>query len=698
MSFYEFLRSAPYVRLLLPFILGIVSGQVIHFPVIVLWISFAVLIAVVILLQIVPVGKNYKFRWLWGVMLTLLIINCGLMAAIPKTMEDNISGKDLVVAGTIIENPKVKESSFKIILKINAVYEGNTWKCRQHKVICTLQKKKIPQPVVLNQRIMLRGSWTEIHNFGNPYEFDYSKFMNRNGFFFQAYIDSAHWKLQGPDLKFSINLWALQLRDKILSYYKQLNLSPSSFAVISALTVGDKSYLDDEIKSAYINSGTMHILAVSGMHVALLFWLLQLITRPLILWKKGKLLRLFVVLLVIWIYALITGLTPSVVRASVMFSFWMLGDAGNKKVNIYNTLSASALFLLLINPDTIFDVGFQLSYLAVLGIVVFYSDIYHWLYLQNKILKYLWGMIAVSLAAQLFTLPISLYNFHQFPNYFILSNIIALPLSTIILYSSIIALVLAPFKFLWLPLGWVLKILLGAMNNALIWVEHLPFSVTTGIGISGIMALCLFIIVVSARFYIYRKKSIYLYLVLICSIVCCYNIYVKRKAVLQTRDIIVYNTPGTVVVQLRDGKRSFIISENSGYDVDRLIKPYNDKLQVEKFHKLFLDSAIAIKNKNLMIYKNFIFFNRKRFFVWDKTPDFRRLPVNIDVLIIAKFKKRDLYLVDKYFKAKEIIVANKVFRGLAQEIGLHYKEQDIPCTILNTDGAWVLSQSKKIDE
>lgn len=697
MSYYEFLRSAPYVRLVLPFILGIITGGTVGWSGYFIWIYLAIVAVFLIISMFADPGKIYRINWIWGLTFSLIVFFTGNLSVSVSQPKKDLPSGNIVATGTIIENPLQHASSFSVPVRLTALYVNEQWLPVNRKAICTLQKKADNSDLRLNGILFLHGSWSEIKNFGNPYEFDYKKYMNRNGFYYRAYMDSSGWKVTGEDRRFRLTIWALGIRNNILDYFRQLKLSPSSFAVISALTVGDKSYLDAELKAAYVNSGTMHILAVSGMHVALLFWLLQQLSRPLMLWKRGKILRSVFVLVVIWIYALITGLTPSVVRASVMFSFWMLGDTGNRNVNIYNTMSASALLLLLINPQTLFDVGFQLSYMAVLGIVVFYQDIYKWFFIKNNILKYIWSMMAVSVAAQLFTLPLTLFYFHQFPNYFLLSNIIALPLSTVILYGSILALLLAPFSFLWEATGWILSLSVEGMNNALLWIERLPYSVTTGIAIPWIMAVALFLSVVAFRIFISVRKSRYLIIILICFIISFSAVFLKKIKILHTTDVVVYNAPAPYLVQMRTGFSNYLLSASKDSRAERSVQPYNLHNHLGDCSKIFPDSSDLVKNRYLMIYKNFLFFGGKKMYIWEKRPDFHK-QADIDILIISKMQNRDILTIEKFFHPKEVLVTSGVFRGVAFRLKEHFQSKNIPCKVLNADGAWVLANIKKIDE
>lgn len=694
MSFYEFLRSAPYIRLLLPFLIGILSGHFLNTSFSPFW-NYSIL-GVIFIALVLSKLNSFKIRWLWGLLLHLFIAFAGFTAFNLSIQRSFLPENDIIARGIVVENPLEKPESFSTLVKLIELKENDVWQVRNEKILLSL-KKDLSHTPELNQIILFKGNLKEIQNFGNPCEFDYKTYMNRAGVYYRAYVDSGNWFIAGENPTFNIFIKALQWRNNILNYFKKLNFDQSAFAVIAALTVGDKSYLDQELKATYVNSGTIHILAVSGMHVGLLFWLLQQITRPLMLWRRGKIARTLLVLLVIWIYAMITGLTPSVVRASVMFTFWMLGDAGERKVSIYNTISASALFLLILNPQAIFDVGFQLSYLAVLGIVVFYKDIYNWFFFKNWVLKQVWSMLAVSLAAQLLTLPLTLYYFHQFPNYFLLANLIALPLSTFILYVSIAALLIAPIKFLWLPVAWILKWMVYAMNSALYWVEHLPGAITTGIPATVLLAVSVFIVVIAARIFIYNRKAIYLHIILLCFIVTALEVLVINYRISNSNDIVVYNTPGSLVVQVREGFTSSVLTSNSEYNINSLLKPYLEKYRVKDVNKFNFLRDTCLNNRKVLYHKGFLLLGEKKAYIWNRNSQLNRR-VDVDLLIINKFRLKDTLEVQRYFNPHQILITSDVFRPVATQLKGYFLSKNIPCMLLSTDGSWTFSSAKKIDK
>ncbi len=694
MSFYEFLRSAPYVRLVLPFIIGILSGNLLKTSSGLLWCYL--LIAAIFCFLVLNWWNQYKTRWLWGVLLHLFIAFAGFMVFSFSLHRPFFSEDEVVAKGTIVENPLEKSGNFSTILKLEFLNENGVWHSSDDKILLLLKKSSRPLPE-LGHNIIFKGHLKEIRNFGNPYEFDYKAYMNRAGIYYRAYVDSGDWAVAGLNSSFNIRLKALQWRNVILNYFRQLDMGPPAFAVISALTVGDRTYLDQELKSAYLNTGMIHVLAVSGMHVGLLFWLLQLITKPLMLWRRGKIARALLVLSVIWIYALITGLTPSVVRASVMFSFWMLGETGNRKVSIYNTISASALFLLVLNPQSLFDVGFQLSYMAVLGIVVFYKDIYNWVIFNNWFLKKGWGIVAVSLSAQLLTLPLTLFYFHQFPNYFILSNIIALPLASAILYTSIAALAIAPLKFLWLPVGWILKWLVFAMNWILMRIEHLPGSVTTEINITLMMALSVFVIVVAVRIFIFNRKAVFVYVILISCIVFSGNILVRRMKVNKSSEMIVLNTSGPLVILLRNGLKCYVLTNDTTRNVDKFVKPFKEALMLKPPLRVLIGPHMEHSCSDFSFYKGFLMFKGKKVYVWEQNPGFDR-KAEVDLLVLVRIRQKDAQEIQKYFSASTILIKSDVFIPLANRIKSDFSAMKQPCELLNAHGSWALSLPKKNDK
>ncbi|WP_170254651.1 ComEC/Rec2 family competence protein [Phaeodactylibacter luteus] len=326
----------------------------------------------------------------------------------------------------------------------------------------------------------------------NPDQFDYRAYLEGQGIYHQAFIGEGQWLWLGHQ-KTLLTLTA-QWQDMALSTLRHHLPTPNEMAVGAALILGHKAALTDEVKNAYADTGAMHVLAVSGLHVGLvqllLFFLLKRIPLS---GRKWEITRTGLVIAGIWAFALITGASPSVLRAATMFSFLAVGQASRRSSSVYNTLAASAFVLLCANPNLISQVGFQLSYLAVLGIVYFQPRIYRLWLIKNRAGDYLWQLTAVALAAQLGTLPLSLYYFHQFPVYFILSGIIVVIAAGFILGGGLLLLLVQSIPLLGTGVGKMLYGLIWLANSGVFLVQGLPGGLMGGIHLSAAGAALLYL-------------------------------------------------------------------------------------------------------------------------------------------------------------------------------------------------------------
>lgn len=341
----------------------------------------------------------------------------------------------------------------------------------------------------------------------NPYQFDFAAYMDQRGIQLSAYVDSAAWSTVAYHANPPKRL-AFGLRDALLGVFARAGMAPDELAVVSALTVGYKDLLDDELRRTYSAAGAMHILAVSGLHVGVIYGMLLLLLR--LIPRCPKRLKLIVSLFMLWLFALITGLSPSVLRATAMFSLVELGRSMGYRSSSYNTLAAVAFGLLVLNPYNLYSIGFQLSFLAVLSIMVFYPHLRNLLYFKNKPLTWLWELLAVSVAAQIGTLPITLMNFGQFSNYFLLTNMLAMPMASIIIYLSVLLLLVVPVGPLFALVAKLLGLAVAVLNSGLRWIEALPHSLSTGLHCTTGQALLLLLAIVLLAQFLERKRTVLL--------------------------------------------------------------------------------------------------------------------------------------------------------------------------------------------
>ena len=286
-------------------------------------------------------------------------------------------------------------------------------------------------------RIIIRGAPKAIGKPANPKEFDYAGYMSRRNIFWQHWVNESDIIKALPYKGVSINQQKHAIRARLQQAISSHLRPVESQEIAGAMLLGDRGGVSDDLEDSFARSGTMHILAVSGLHLGILYWLLLQLIGP---WRRHFILKwLFILisLLALWSFALITGLAASTQRAAIMFSILLLGNTLKKDSNSVNALGVSALIILWVEPHQLYSVGFQLSYMALAGILYLQPLIARWWQVQNRALKYFWELISVSLAAQVAVLPLTVYYFHQFPVYFLLSNLLLIPLAFAIVVMGI---------------------------------------------------------------------------------------------------------------------------------------------------------------------------------------------------------------------------------------------------------------------
>jgi competence protein ComEC len=374
-----------------------------------------------------------------------------------------------------------KANSSENLLAVVAIQGAKGWQPQKSLVLVYHQLDEALYP---GQVIWVPSNPERIAPPSFPNEFNYKRFLAAKGIHFRQFLGKKIVLLplkQSNDLNFTLE----HLRHYFAGVIDQYVLRPESKQIALALLLGQKESLSKEVKQAYSATGTQHILAVSGLHVGIIYSILLL---PLTFFKQeGHALRksyLFLILGLIWIYALMTGFSPSVVRAVVMFSLVTLGQMRKRKPSIWNILAFSALLLLVLDPDIQTDLGFQLSYLAVAGIVGLQPILLRMWAPSNRVLDYFWQMATVTLAAQLITSPLTLHYFHTFPTYFLVANLLIVPLSYIILCAGVPFLLLAWIPILGFLLGVSVDFLLFIQNEITYILQELPAALWQGIHLS----------------------------------------------------------------------------------------------------------------------------------------------------------------------------------------------------------------------
>lgn len=367
------------------------------------------------------------------------------------------------------------------------------------------------QPPNYGDNVAVTAHVNEIEAPKNPGDFNFKKFMAGKHIYHSAYVAKEKFKITSAATGFSLFRKAHKTRKHLLYILSQAFDQHDDFAVASALILGYKNDLSPEIKHAYSSAGAMHILAVSGLHVGIVYLMIMFFLKPLPHFKHKKIIAGIFILFGIWGYAFITGLSASVIRAATMLSFVAVGNMLSRNSNIYNTIAASALFIIIVfGPFKILEVGMQLSYLAVLGIVYFQPKFVALYKPKNKVVKYIWELTCVSVAAQLATAPLALVVFGIFPNLFLISNLIVIPAAFLVLTSGMIYLFVSFWSEpLTLYAGKILAWEFQGLNTAVTGIEQIPYAATYNINFTSTEAVMIymFLLLVAAGFTL-RKKAV----------------------------------------------------------------------------------------------------------------------------------------------------------------------------------------------
>ena len=449
-----------------------------------------------------------------------------------------------------------KTQSFKV--QINAVKLDSVWMALHSKAIIYLQKGRKTDSLFYGDELLINSGLSVLEGPKNPLEFNYKRFLGFSQVYFQQYVPLDNYTILkeengNPFISASIRS-STYLSDLLGRYIND----PQSLAIAKALTIGVKDELDDDIKSAYASAGAMHVLAVSGLHVGIIFLIISALFKP---WKhrqKGRFVFAVVSIIGLWTYAFITGLSPSVLRAATMFSFIIVGQTFKRHTNIYNTLAASAFVLLLFNPFLLFSVGFQLSYLAVFGIVFFQPKIYKLLAVRNKLLDKIWAITAVSIAAQLATAPLGILYFHQFPTYFFISNLVVIPAAFLILNGSILLLAFSWWEWLAKLIGSIIDLLIWAVNQLIFMFERFPASTIEGIYMTTFETWLIYLIIVFFALFIVAQKLTYWRYAFITIFLCSFLIINRHLKRASENRFTVYATKGDKAFAIRNGFSQYI--------------------------------------------------------------------------------------------------------------------------------------------
>lgn len=658
-------NKAPLVRLLLPFLIGIIAAA--NFTIHLYATLTCAICAFILLAAIVLIPKfniAYRKSYFFGILLNSLLFIFAYQLTLFNTQKyssnhfSNYCSEKNIVYGRLADSYIEQEKTLKAVVEILAIRDGDSWRVCSGKAMMYFKNNNEALQLKYGDELLIHTQFKDVSGPKNPGEYNYKRFLSFHNIWQQAYVSDFSWKNANCNSGNFIMSRSLKLRKYLLDVFQKNELTGDELSVGAALLLGYTNKLDADIISAYSSTGALHVLSVSGLHVAIVYLVFSSMLFFLDKHKKTRIIKAILLISFLWFYAAITGLSPSVLRAATMFSFIIVAKTFNRHTNIYNTLAASAFLLLLINPYLIMDVGFQLSYLAVAGIVYIQPKIDAWFQIDNWLIAQIWTITSVSIAAQIATFPLGLYYFHQFPNYFLLSNLIVIPISTLILYIGISLFVFSPIplaaKYISIVFTWLIWIL----NLSVKWIESLPYSLLQGISISVFETVLLYGLIILFFLFTSTKKYKYLFLSLSFCIFILLSQAIEQNKEYNQKKITVYNIAKTSAIDFINAKSNVLLT-------DREFAKNKSMLSFHILHnwwELGLNDSRIISEEymknDIYIKSGYIQFRNKRIVILDHAIEFKKNnsePFSLDYLIVSKNVKMSVQEMKRLFRANKII-------------------------------------------
>lgn len=646
----------PFIRLIIPFIAGILIQWIFNFSPLILLAGVALIALIIFIFSRLPFAVKYTYRWIPGISINLLFIIIGAFVIYNKDISKkpnwigNYSTDSTAVLATIKEPLVEKAKTYKAEVSIEAINIRGKWKDATGNVLVYFSKDSSMPGMKYGSQILFYKSLQPMKNSGNPGSFNYKQYCAFQNIYHQVFLKSHEYMMTKTTNKNDFKNWLFNLRFTVIQILQQYITGDREAGVAEALLIGYRDDLDKDLVQAYSNTGVVHIIAISGMHLGIIYMALVWLLKPFKRTRGIRWIKPLIILTVLWIFTLLASGVPSIVRSAVMFSFIVLGETIDRKSSIYNTLAASAFVMLCFNPYYLWDVGFQLSYAAVISIIGFSKPVYNWFYVKNKILDFFWKLTSVTIAAQILTLPIILYSFHQFPNLFLITNCITVPLSTVILFAEFALLTISFVPFIAKFVGFITTALLALMNNFIEWINGFPFAVYEGVQNNLAETILLYVFIIGVCYWLLNKTKPALFTGLGAMLIFVIIDSTENFILRQQQKVVVYNVPRQKAIDFILGKKYAFIGDtvllNDDYLRNFHLKPSRT------LHRINTTNNIA----GLYISYPFTQFQEKRILLIDKPFRFQNpSKIPVDLIIVSHNPRLYISELANVFDCKQYV-------------------------------------------
>ena len=595
----SFWNQIPMLRIALSFIAGIGlqifadsvlhrSGDVLLRMILLLCVS---LLVTLILNFITKTELVYQSRIINGISISVLLLSFGYILTWLyadknyQTHFQKLLKPECFLVAKIIKPPLEKTKVITVVAQVAEVKNKGESIGATGNILINILRDSTSNDLKYGDVLVFNSAIQEFDEPKNPEEFSFKLYQSFHNIYHRTFLKGGDWKLVAEHQGIFLMAKVYHVREYFLSLIIKYVKNKNDFAVASAIMLGYNDYMNSDVTRAYASSGALHVLSVSGLHVGIMFVMLNILLE----WmdsrgRKFQIAKAMIIIAFIWFYACLTGLSPSVLRSAMMFSMIQFGKVMLRNVNTYNIIFSSIVVLLLFNPFIVTEVGFRLSYLAVLGIIFLHPKIYSLLVIGSgkqpeykkqknfflKLFSFLrhdlywffltvvdlaWQIVAVSLAAQIATFPLSLYYFHQFPNLFLFSNLVVIPVSNLILFLGTGLFVVGKFSYLNDVVGWSFNGLLVVLNKFIFWIDSLWFALVQGISITMIEMIVWYVLIFLLCWLTEerRTKLVLASLLIIFGLTSSYSYRQIENS--KQKQIVVYSVPKQKAIAFIEGRK-----------------------------------------------------------------------------------------------------------------------------------------------
>ena len=657
----------PLARITIGFVLGLLVAYYVQLPV---QVVFSILILTFIVFGLLfYFGKN-KNSIYFGVATYLLSFIIGISNQIVHT--DFFQKSNYIHDSTLFEKPhfinltireKLKNSSYsdRYIAIINRVDK----KDQTGKILLNIPKDSASHELEIGTSLLIKGILTKNKPPNNPNQFDYSRYLENKQIYAQLYADISEIKT-GSKIQKNVWHYSSKLRARILQNLEKNNFNKTELNVALALILGQRQEISADIIRDYQYAGAVHILSVSGLHIGFILLFVTFLLKPILNTRRGSFIKLIIILLSLSSFAIIAGLAPSVVRSVTMFSFVALGSHLRRSVNIYHTLLVSILLILLVEPSFLFDVGFQLSYVAVFFIIWLQPLLTTLWNPKTKFSKYAWDILTVSFAAQIGTLPLSIYYFHQFPGLFFITNLLIIPMLSIIMALGVVVMILAAFNIIPIFLSQLLEWSIYYLNKTINTIASFEQFIIQDIPLHFYVLISSYLLLFTMIIWFKKPAFNKLVMVLISIIIFQISYFKIYWNTTTEQELIIFNT-----------KRNSLIAERKAGDItvyakDSILKTAHKSSVLKSY---CIGNLSSIKHKEEL--QNYIYFNGKKIFVLDSSGVSPKNN-NPDILLLTQSSKINLDRLLITMKPKIVIADASNFKNIQRNWKASCEKHKIP--------------------